>query len=69
MLGLVMMASVARVCRITGITAVYEEIASRDVKGVLSASDELALADEFSTVLDEGEEWDEGVVVAREEDE
>jgi ribonuclease MRP protein subunit RMP1 len=69
MLGLVMMASVARVCRITGITAVYEEIASRDIKGVLSASDELALADEFSTVLDEGEEWDEGVVVAREEDE
>jgi ribonuclease MRP protein subunit RMP1 len=35
----------------------------------LSASDELALADEFSTVLDESEEWDEGVVVAREEDE
>jgi ribonuclease MRP protein subunit RMP1 len=69
MLGLVMMASVARVCRITGITAVYEEIASRDIKGVLSASDELALADEFSTVLDQGEEWDEGVVVAREVDE
>ncbi|KAG9196041.1 hypothetical protein G6011_01162 [Alternaria panax] len=69
MLGLVMMASVARVCRITGITAAYEEIASGDIKGVLSASDELALADEFSTVLDEGEEWDEGVVVAREEEE
>ncbi|CAN9402097.1 unnamed protein product [Alternaria alternata] len=68
MLGLVMMASVARVCRITGITAVYEEIASSDVKGVLSASDELALADEFSGALDEGEEWDEGVVVAREEE-
>jgi ribonuclease MRP protein subunit RMP1 len=68
MLGLVMMASVARVCRITGITAVYEEIASSDVQGVLSASDELALADEFSGALDEGEEWDEGVVVAREEE-
>jgi ribonuclease MRP protein subunit RMP1 len=66
MLGLVMMASVARVCRIAGITAVYEEIASGDIKGVLTASDELALADEFSMVLDEGEEWDEGVVVARE---
>ncbi|KAI4653199.1 uncharacterized protein J4E79_008712 [Alternaria viburni] len=69
MLGLVMMASVARVCRITGITAVYEEIASGDVQGVLSASDELALAGEFSMVLDEGEEWDEGVVVARGEEE
>lgn len=61
-----MMASVARVCRIVGITAVYEEIASGDVQGVLSASDELALAEEFSSVLDENEEWDEGVVVARE---
>jgi len=63
-----MMASVARVCRIVGITAVYEEIASGDVQGVLSASDELVLAEEFSSVLDEGEEWDEGVVVAREDD-
>jgi ribonuclease MRP protein subunit RMP1 len=64
MLGLVMMASVARVCRISGITAVYEEIASGDIQGVLSASDELALAHEFGSVLDEG---DEGVVVARDE--
>jgi ribonuclease MRP protein subunit RMP1 len=68
MLGLVMMASVARVCRISGITAVYEEIASGDIQGVLTANDELALADEFVGVLDESEEWDEGVVVAREED-
>jgi ribonuclease MRP protein subunit RMP1 len=67
MLGLVMMASVARVCRISGITAVYEEIASGDIQGVLSANDELALAEEFGSVLDEGEEWDMGVVVAREE--
>lgn len=67
MLGLVMMASVARVCRISGITAVYEEIASADIQSVLSASDELALASEFSSVLDDGEEWDEGVVVKREE--
>jgi ribonuclease MRP protein subunit RMP1 len=68
-LGLVMMASVARVCRISGITAVYEEIASEDIRGVLTANDELALAEEFVGVLDEGEEWDEGVLVAREEDE
>lgn len=67
MLGLVMMASVARVCRIVGITAVYEEIASDDIRGVLSASDELALASEFSSVLDKDEEWDEGVVVSRDE--
>lgn len=67
MLGLVMMASVARVCRIVGITAVYEEIASADIQGVLSANDELALASEFSSVLDGDEEWDEGVVVSREE--
>jgi ribonuclease MRP protein subunit RMP1 len=69
MLGLVMMASIARVCRISGITAVYEEIASGDIQGVLTANDELALADEFVGVLDESEEWDEGVVVAREEEE
>lgn len=63
-----MMACVARVCRITGITAVYEEIASADVQGVLGASDDLALTGEFSGVLDEADEWDEGVVIAREED-
>lgn len=72
MLGLVMMASVARVCRISGITAVYEEIASGDIQGVLSASDELSLADEFGNVLDDDEEewddeWDEGVVIMRQE--
>ncbi|KAJ4367011.1 RNase MRP subunit [Neocucurbitaria cava] len=67
MLGLVMMASVARICRISGITAVYEEIASGDVQGVLSANGELALAAGFSGVLDAEEEWDEGVVVQREE--
>jgi ribonuclease MRP protein subunit RMP1 len=71
MLGLVMMASVARVCRISGITAVYEEIASTDIKGVLTANDELLMGSEFSGVLDENEEWGEdmGVVVKREDDE
>ncbi|KAF1837839.1 hypothetical protein BDW02DRAFT_490455 [Decorospora gaudefroyi] len=74
MLGLVMMASVARVCRIVGITGVYEEIASADIRGVLGANDELGLAVEFASVLDAGEEWDGdgdvdvGVVVAREEE-
>ncbi|KAF1915458.1 hypothetical protein BDU57DRAFT_451923 [Ampelomyces quisqualis] len=69
MLGLVMMASVARVCRICGITAVYEEIASADIQGVLGANNELALADEFAGVLDADEGWGEdvGVPVEREE--
>lgn len=65
MLGLVMMASVARVCRITGITTAYEEIASGDIQGVLSANDELSLSSEFGGVIDEEEGWDEGVVIAR----
>ncbi|KAJ4379172.1 RNase MRP subunit [Didymella sp. IMI 355093] len=67
MLGLVMMASVARLCRITGITTAYEEIASADIKGVLTANDELLMSDEFAGVIDEDPEWDEGVVIARED--
>jgi ribonuclease MRP protein subunit RMP1 len=63
MLGLVLMASVARLCRITA----YEEIASADIKGVLTANDELAMSDEFAGVIDEDPEWDEGVVIARED--
>lgn len=68
MLGLVLMASVARVCRITGITAVYEQIASAEVKGMLDANDELGLAGQFGSVLGGDEGCDEGVVVAREEE-
>jgi ribonuclease MRP protein subunit RMP1 len=64
-LGLVLMASVARLCRISGITTAYEEIASRDLQGVLSANDELLLASEFGDVGGD-DEWDEGVVIARE---
>lgn len=67
MLGLVMMASVARLCRITGITTAYEEIASADIQGVLSANDELSLSDDFGGVVDEEPEWDEGIVIARED--
>lgn len=65
MLGLVLMASVARLCRITGITTAYEEIASADIQGVLSTNDELALSSEFGTVIDDEPGWDEGVVIAR----
>lgn len=67
MLGLVMMASVARLCRITGITTAYEEIGSADIHGVLTANDELLLSNEFSGVVDEETEWDEGVVIARDD--
>lgn len=67
MLGLVMMASVARMCRITGITAAYEEIASAEIRGVLTANDELMLSEEYGGVIDEETEWDEGVVIARED--
>ena len=67
-LGLALMASVARVCRITGITAVYEEMASEDMKEVLSAVDEGLLANEYGGAMDVDEpEWDEGEPVEREE--
>lgn len=67
-LGLVLMACTARVCRVVGITAHYEEIASEDMKGILSAVDDGLVADEFGGLLDEGEEeWDEGVLMMREE--
>lgn len=72
MLGLVLMACVARVCRITGITSAYEETASREAREVLEKSDELSLESEFGGILDGDEDgtgmgWDEGVVIAREE--
>lgn len=68
-LGLALMASVARVCRITGITAVYEEMASEDVKEVLSSVDEGLLAEAYGDLMDDEEEgWDEGEIVEREED-
>ena len=61
------MACVARVCRITGITAVYEEMASEDVKEVLGAVEEGLLSEAYGNLMEE-EEWDEGVPVEREEE-
>jgi ribonuclease MRP protein subunit RMP1 len=66
-LGLVLMACTARVCRVVGITAHYEEIASEDMKGILTAVDDGAVVDEFGNMPYEEEEWDEGVVLMREE--
>lgn len=66
-LGLALMACVARVCRITGITAVYEEMASEDVREVLGAVEEGLLSEAYGNLM-EGGEWDEGVPVEREEE-
>ncbi|KAF2004500.1 hypothetical protein P154DRAFT_44935 [Amniculicola lignicola CBS 123094] len=72
-LGLVLMACTARVCRITGITDLYEEIASEDMKSVLQSVDGGAAADEFGEVLggDQEEEDDDdedmGIVIRRED--
>jgi ribonuclease MRP protein subunit RMP1 len=67
-LGLVLMACTARVCRITGITAYYEDIGSEDMKGILTAVNDGLLADEFGGMLDDQEEeWDEGVLMMRED--
>lgn len=53
-LGLMMMLRVARACRTTSITVVYEEIAAFDAKGVLTAKDELLMEDEFAGVVGGG---------------
>lgn len=65
MLGVVMLASISRVCRITGITSVYEEIASSDVQNVLAANDDLTLANTYEDIVED--EWDLGEVIQREE--
>ncbi|KAF2012687.1 hypothetical protein BU24DRAFT_257188 [Aaosphaeria arxii CBS 175.79] len=64
-LGLVLMACTARVCRIAGITALYEEIASEDLKTVLRLMD----AGEVETIsgLLSADDEDEGEVIARDE--
>ncbi|KAF2714830.1 hypothetical protein K504DRAFT_368388 [Pleomassaria siparia CBS 279.74] len=64
-IGLVLMASTARVCRITGITDLYEEIGSEDMKTVLASFDAGEVAKEFGD-LRAGEE-DEGEVIERDE--
>ena len=60
------MAATARVCRITGITDLYEEIGSEDMKMVLQSVDEGVVADEFGELLAGGEE-DEGEVIERDD--
>lgn len=50
-LGLVLMACTARVCRITGITDLYEEIASEDMKMVGEMLDDGAVEEELGSLL------------------
>ncbi|KAF2736949.1 hypothetical protein EJ04DRAFT_533334 [Polyplosphaeria fusca] len=65
-IGLVLMACVARVCRITGITDLYEEIGSEDMQEVLQSVDEGSVVETFGMLQpDEEEEEDEGVVIER----
>ena len=65
-IGLVLMASTARVCRVTGITDLYEEIGSEDMKIVLKSMDEGHIVNDFGE-LRAGDEEDEGEVVERDE--
>lgn len=64
MLGLVLMACTARTCRITGITALYEEIGSGDMKMALAMVEEGVVEEELGSLLGGGEE-DEGEVIER----
>jgi ribonuclease MRP protein subunit RMP1 len=69
MLGLVLMACVARVCRITGITDVYEQMGSVDMHMVMGMMDDGMVEEELGSLLvGGGEGEDEGVVVQREEE-
>lgn len=65
-LGLVLMACTARVCKITGITDLYEEIGSEDMRMTLQMIDDGAVEDELGSLLTGGD-VDEGVVIEREE--
>ena len=65
-MGLVLMASVSRVCKIVGITSYYEEIASENMKEIMNAVDDGSVAKGFGGSLEEETAWDEGEVVERE---
>ena len=68
------MATLARVCKITGITALYEEIGSAHMKLVLKLVDDGTLLDEFGDMVvdeemhpdGEGDDEDIGEVIGRE---
>ncbi|KAF2798380.1 hypothetical protein K505DRAFT_394690 [Melanomma pulvis-pyrius CBS 109.77] len=65
-IGLVLMASTARVCRVTGVTDLYEEIGSEDMKTVLKSVDEGTVAELYGG-LRAGDQEDEGELIERDE--
>jgi ribonuclease MRP protein subunit RMP1 len=65
-IGLVLMASTARVCRVTGVTDLYEEIGSEDMKNVLKSMDDGAVVRMYGE-LRAGNEEDVGEVIERDE--
>ncbi|ORY09885.1 hypothetical protein BCR34DRAFT_486602 [Clohesyomyces aquaticus] len=65
-MGLVLMAATARICKISGITEFYEEIGSEDMKVVLQSVNEGGAAESWGELV-AGEEEDEGEVIEREE--
>ena len=70
MLGLVLMACVARVCKITGITDVYVQMGSDDMHMVMGMMDDGAVEEELGSLLvGGGVVEDEGVLVEREDEE
>lgn len=58
------MASTARVCRVTGVTDLYEEIGSEDMKNVLKSMDNGAVVRTYGE-LRAGNEEDVGEVIER----
>ncbi|KAF2474281.1 uncharacterized protein BDR25DRAFT_215714 [Lindgomyces ingoldianus] len=70
-MGLVLMAATARICKISGITEFYEEIGSEDMKAVLRSVDEGTLVEGWGELVAEEQEEEEGmdmgVVIQRDE--
>ncbi|KAF2197195.1 hypothetical protein GQ43DRAFT_218957 [Delitschia confertaspora ATCC 74209] len=66
MIGLVLMAAIARVCKISGITDLYEEIGSNHMKVVLLTVDDGTLLEEFGDLVAADGEEDSGEVIERE---
>ena len=62
-----LVACVARVCRITGITGYYEEIASQNAKDAMMAMDSGLDSKELGAYLEDDEVWDQGEAIPREE--
>lgn len=70
MIGLVLMAAVARVCKATGITDLYEEIGSEHMQVVLKTMNNGTVLQEFGGLdadVQGDDDEDLGEVIARDE--